>query len=376
MKERLARIRLGSGALGSVSRSLPLKRTVPVDFPSGWNMIEHGLRFKETIAMEPAKAHGESMRLGRFTTRAPETGINLKDIVFFDLETTGLSGGTGTLAFLAALGAFMPDGRFAVRQYFIDDYPAETAFLERLDAEFSKASAVISYNGASFDMPLYSVRRIMNGLGAPPMIVHVDVIHAARRLWRHTLGNCSLGNLESTVLGLRRSGDISGSEVPAVWFDFLKHGCSDRLHAVFSHNEQDVRSLAALFLLIYAGIAGGETIPCQDPVGLAALQARLDHGMAEKTLLTALAAGNVRAVRPLMRLYRVQGQLLQRMALIPLLPDDPAGLFSKSVYAERILGDLTASKSLVDAAILSAAGVLKERAQKRSARLDRKLRGL
>lgn len=371
MKERLARIRLGT--LGAHAKSLPARMPVTIDFPSGWKTIDDGLRFKETISIAPVGLSGEPMLLGAFTARASTVEPGLSDLLFFDLETTGLSGGSGTVAFLAALGVFMPDGRLAVRQYFMDDYPAEQAFLTCLDAEFAKASVIMTYNGASFDMPLYSVRRTMNALGAPPMIVHVDVIHAARRLWRHTLRDCSLGNLEVAVLGIKRTGDIPGAEVPAVWFDFVKKGSCDRLQGVFEHNEQDVRSLAQLFLLIRAGVARDAVIPYHDAVGLSELQSRLDYGLAESTLRQALVSGNDRAVRPLIRICRRQGRLAERIALIPYLPDDPAGLFSKSVYAERILGDLESSKSLVDRAAVSARGVLKERAQRRAARLARKL---
>ena len=45
-------------------------------------------------------------------------------LAFFDIETTGLSGGTGTYVVLAGLGTFEPDG-FRMRQYFLADVGGE-----------------------------------------------------------------------------------------------------------------------------------------------------------------------------------------------------------------------------------------------------------
>ena len=50
------------------------------------------------------------------------------ELVYLDTETTGLSGGTGTCAFLIGIGA--ADGaQFAIRQFFLRDYPEEKAML-------------------------------------------------------------------------------------------------------------------------------------------------------------------------------------------------------------------------------------------------------
>ena len=50
--------------------------------------------------------------------------IDLSKTVFIDTETTGLAGGTGTLAFLIGVGTFEEDGSFVVRQFFMRS-PAE-----------------------------------------------------------------------------------------------------------------------------------------------------------------------------------------------------------------------------------------------------------
>ena len=75
---------------------------------------------------------------------------------------------------------------------------------------------------------------------------HLDLLFPSRRVWRAEIGSCSLGNIESAVLKIQRSGDIPGSEVPERWFAFLRDGDPRPLLPVFSHHRQDIISLALL----------------------------------------------------------------------------------------------------------------------------------
>ncbi len=349
----------------------PRKSTDAEPFPDGWKIISDGLRYKESLERFNAADRCTALQLGIFSHRLTDCNVNVGDLVFFDLETTGLSGGSGTVAFLAAFGTVRDDGSFSVRQYFMDDYPAEPDFLDALEHEFNMAKAVASYNGASFDMPLYSVRRAMNGLGPFQALPHVDVLHASRRLWRRNLVDCSLGTIEENVLGIQRSDDIPGSEVPVAWFDYVKRGQSSLLARVFTHNEQDVRSLSRLFFLILETSLGGRTPAHVDIVGLGELQARIDRLQAERTFKSALESGDSRAVRPLMRLYSGMCRKEDRVALIPFLPDDAAGYFSRSVYAQRIDNNTTEALrlALLASSMAKERGILKARIQKRINRL-------
>jgi hypothetical protein len=51
-------------------------------------------------------------------------------------------------------------------------------------------------------------------------------------------------------MNVHRELDIPGSEVPGVWFDFLREGKTDRLEQVFAHNLEDIVSLARLLNLM------------------------------------------------------------------------------------------------------------------------------
>jgi uncharacterized protein YprB with RNaseH-like and TPR domain len=84
--------------------------------------------------------------------------------VFFDLETTGLSGGAGTQAFLVGCSWFEDDGGFTTRQYLLARYSDERAMLAAVADELGRAGAIVSFNGKSFDAPVLETRYLFNRL--------------------------------------------------------------------------------------------------------------------------------------------------------------------------------------------------------------------
>jgi uncharacterized protein YprB with RNaseH-like and TPR domain len=182
------------------------------------------------------------------------------DIVFFDLETTGLSGGAGTLAFLASFGRINTietneKRELVIEQYLLLDYPGEGDFVEAAKSELSgpgqsgASSLIVSYNGKTFDSQIFRNRCLMNAI-VPPDYFHADLLHPSRRLWKHILDNCSQGTIETEVLGLDRTGDTPGAMAPEIWFSFLKTGHTQELIGICDHNIRDIMGLASLFLLL------------------------------------------------------------------------------------------------------------------------------
>ena len=194
-------------------------------------------------------------------------------LLFFDLETTGLSGGAGTLAFLVGCGYFDDDG-FHTRQLFLSGYEAEREVLDALTALAGRFNGLVTFNGRTFDVPL-----IENALPLPsPRVAvrgHAALRHAApsaqalaaaehraavhRERWsggRPGEGaSCALGALEEAILGVERVGDVPGFEIPSRYFTYLRTGDLAPLEPVFEHNRLDLLSLAAI-AAIAAGMAG------------------------------------------------------------------------------------------------------------------------
>ncbi|MFR5794997.1 MAG: ribonuclease H-like domain-containing protein [Christensenellales bacterium] len=103
-------------------------------------------------------------------------------LLFLDTETTGLSGGAGTVAFEIGVGWIEPRG-MVIRQYVMRNYAQEADILREIAALAARADTLVTFNGKSFDLPLLESRMVMNRIRAHITdMPHLDLLHAARRV--------------------------------------------------------------------------------------------------------------------------------------------------------------------------------------------------
>ena len=170
----------------------------------------------------------------------------LTDGLYLDTETTGLSGGTGTVAFLIGLGWFAGSS-FVTHQLFMRDYAEERACLACLRDIIREKKFLVTFNGKSFDINLLGTRFIINRLASPfADFPHLDLLHPTRRLLGHRLENNRLITVEEGVLDFVREGDIPGWEIPERYFRWLRSRRPHLMTEVFHHNRLDIISMAAL----------------------------------------------------------------------------------------------------------------------------------
>jgi uncharacterized protein YprB with RNaseH-like and TPR domain len=179
-----------------------------------------------------------------------DSSLGLQDFLFLDTETTGLSGGTGTVAFLVGLG-FFRESSFVIRQYFMRDYNEEAAMLEAINGLMAGYKALVTFNGKAFDWNLLSSRFITNRMRCrlknPP---NLDLLFPARRLWKLKLESCSLSSLEENILDEYRVDDIPGALIPSVYFEYLESRNASEIMKVTRHNGQDILSMVPLLVKI------------------------------------------------------------------------------------------------------------------------------
>lgn len=212
--------------------------------------------------------------------------------LFYDTETTGLSGGAGNIAFLVGIGR--PEGdMFRITQYFLRDYPGEPALLNRLKEDIAGAKLFISYNGKSFDRPLLESRFLMNRMPCR-MGAQLDLLYPVRSLFRNRMENCRLGTAEEELLGIHRVGDIPGAEIPDIWFDFIKAGHHPDMDRVMEHNDQDILSLAVLVERLEHWLREPESCPLRDAAALGRFFLDREDPRAEGWLEQSAAEGNSR----------------------------------------------------------------------------------
>ncbi len=182
--------------------------------------------------------------------------VDLSRLLFIDTETTGLSGGAGTCAFLVGIG-FFAERQFRVLQYFMNDFHEEAAVLYEINQLVPKFECLVSYNGKSFDLPLLISRNVFQSMKPPfAKMLHFDLLHSVRRLWKHRLAECSLLNTEYQIAHFTRtSEDIPGFLIPQTYFHYLRHKDAVPLKPIFYHNRQDIVAMAALLCKALATVS-------------------------------------------------------------------------------------------------------------------------
>jgi len=175
--------------------------------------------------------------------------------LFLDTETTGLSGGTGTYAFLIGL-AWWDSGGLQVEQLFMRDFHEEHSILHELSSRLAERPVLVTFNGKSFDWPLLENRFTMTrAIKTPKLAAHLDLLHPSRSLWKLRLGSVRLVELERHVLdaprlGWHRDEDVLSAMIPQHYFAYIRGGPAEPLAAVIRHNQMDLRGLAAILARI------------------------------------------------------------------------------------------------------------------------------
>ena len=251
-------------ALGKEGAVPPGRERKPVEAVSARSLIaEHSFENADTLTLRRTVSAALAVPLN---TVFPETlfamvpglagkwpALKAENLIFFDLETTGLSCGAGTVAFLAAFGRFEGGvyDTIKIDQYLLLDYPGEPCFLRQIlrilsEQNYTDPPVIVSYNGKRFDSQIINNRYLVYGI-QPPVFYHADLLYTARSLWKKTLPSCSQVEIEKTILKIKRGNDIPGCRAPDIWFSFLKTNDASELSGVCGHNVLDIAGLASMF---------------------------------------------------------------------------------------------------------------------------------
>src|SRR5580700_2979736 len=265
---RLAGLRPVAGRRAGLAA--PRSRGCVAELPVGWERLAGligagtaGNKFGEHLVLrrwfeEPSAFETSVETLRLIAPGAPDLAADLRNRLFLDTETTGLSGGTGTYPFLVGL-AWWDGGGLQVEQFFMRDHSEEHSVLLALKERMAERPVLVTFNGKSFDWPLLDTRyRMTRAISSHAPEAHLDLLHPARHLWRLRLGSVRLAELEWHVLGKRREADVISELIPQIYFNYLSGGAPDPLVPVFLHNQMDLVGLAALAARMFSLLAGPE----------------------------------------------------------------------------------------------------------------------
>ena len=369
---RLAGLRPVAGRRASVAvRS----RGCVAELPCGWERLAGLLgaetavnKFGEHLVLrrwweEPSAFETSLETLRLIAPGAPDLAADLRNWLFLDTETTGLSGGTGTYPFLVGL-AWWDGGGLQVEQFFMRDHSEEHSVLLALKERLVERPVLVTFNGKSFDWPLLDTRyRMTRSISAHLPAAHLDLLHPARHLWRLRLGSVRLAELEWHVLGKRREADVISELIPQIYFNYLSGGAPDPLVPVFLHNQMDLVGLAALAARMFSLLAGPEAAGADafEFYGMPRILERRGEASRARGLYTRAIAGHLpRAVGrtarlALARLAKRQGDFELAtslwMELRGALPDGILAYEELAKYYEHRVGEPRRAAELMGEAL-------------------------
>ena len=164
-------------------------------------------------------------------------------VLWLDIETAGIS--ASTYVFLIGM-MFLDGDDFVVEQAFARDYEEEAGVLQHVHDTLSRFETVVTYNGASFDLPFIRTRMAVHRIAPLRPLGSVDLLHTARRVFKDILPNRRLVTVEQHLRRKTREGDIPGRLIPQAWHDYVQSGDGRAMQAVLYHNRMDIFTMAVI----------------------------------------------------------------------------------------------------------------------------------
>jgi uncharacterized protein YprB with RNaseH-like and TPR domain len=180
--------------------------------------------------------------------------VSLRDLVFLDLETTGLSSSP-----LFLIGTLVAEGGgFVIRHFLARTYAEERSVISAFAEDARPRRFLVSFNGRCFDVPYLRARAAATGVAFVEPATHVDLLPAARRVYGPQLPDCRLKTLERSICKRHRAGDIPGEHIPEAYHYFVRTGNAVQLADILRHNAWDLVTLLELMVRMTAGGAPGQ----------------------------------------------------------------------------------------------------------------------
>ncbi len=179
-----------------------------------------------------------------------------ESVCFFDIETTGLSPQISSLYLIGA--AWYSEGALMLRQWFADDYISEREILSSFSSFAGNFSALIHYNGSTFDIPYLEKKYVAHGLSSPfCQKENLDLYRQAakKKNWFGT-ANMKLTTMER-FLHFHRSDCFTGKDCIQLYTEFMQKKyfrdsrMEERRNQLLLHNHDDLLGTVLCSQLLY-----------------------------------------------------------------------------------------------------------------------------
>lgn len=184
-------------------------------------------------------------------------GCEERHLLFFDIETTGLSARSSSLYLIGAVS--LREGGWTATQWFAET-PMEEGEILRAFLSFAAGfTQLVHFNGDRFDLPYLADK--CRAFGLPDTLSALlsrDIYRMARPLKALlSLQSLKQKSLEA-FLGISREDRCSGGELINVYHDYVMHPREDTLQLLLLHNYEDLLGMLAILpILSYRALTDG-----------------------------------------------------------------------------------------------------------------------
>lgn len=165
--------------------------------------------------------------------------------VYLDIETTGLRPDQNQITLIGL--AYGDGASRRLEQYFAETPEAEEAVLRDVAQRLRDFRGVVTYNGATFDLPFMARRAQRAGVQWPGHLEHLDLLRTART-WNRTHGEMPDCRLQTVMahFALGREDHTSGLAMVEAYWNWLRTGDQAERDLILDHNADDLLLLPDL----------------------------------------------------------------------------------------------------------------------------------
>lgn len=201
-----------------------------------------------------------------------------EDLLFFDIETTGLSPKSASVYLIGAAGK--ENGSWVMHQWFAENTAMEEAVLDAFTQYAASFGTLVHFNGATFDVPFLQARCKKYGLHCT--LANMAQLDIYRQIspWKNflRLANCKQRTLEE-FLGIFREDPFNGGQLISLYHAYRENRDERLLKVLLLHNADDIRGMLSILpMLAYPALLGGG-VNRTDQVPGQGLQGRPSSGL-------------------------------------------------------------------------------------------------